>query len=275
MDPAGKHIVITGAASGIGRACAVRFAAAGATVVIADLDGDAARAAAAQIDRALAVQTDVGREREIVALIETARKHNGPIDLFFSNAGIGGPPGLPAGDADDGGDADGDSAMQLTWDVNVMAHLWAARALLPEMTARGDGYLLSTASAAGLLTQLSGLAYSITKHAAVALAEWLAITYADAGIKVSCVCPQAVNTPLLAVAIEGDPVGSAPMMADAVLEPEDVAAAVLEGVSDERFLILPHADVAKYMAFKGAQPERWLAAMGQLLRHARDGAAGG
>jgi NAD(P)-dependent dehydrogenase (short-subunit alcohol dehydrogenase family) len=266
MDPAGKHIVITGAASGIGRACAARFAAAGATVVIADLDSDAAQAVAAEIGGALAVRTDVGHEQEIVALIETAREHNGPIDLFFSNAGVGGPPGLP--------DGDGDVAVQLTWDVNVMAHLWAARALLPEMTARGDGYLLSTASAAGLLTQLSGLAYSITKHAAVALAEWLAITYADAGIKVSCVCPQAVNTPLLAVAIEEDPVGSAPMMADAVLEPEDVAAKVLEGVLDERFLILPHADVAKYMAFKGAQPERWLAGMGQLLRQARDGAAG-
>src|SRR6202012_1898273 len=183
-------------------------------------------------DGALAIATDVGREPEIVALIETARRHNGPIDLFFSNAGIGGPAGMP-GDADD-------SAMQLTWDVNVMAHLWAARALLPEMTARGDGYLLSTASAAGLLTQLSGLAYSVTKHAAVALAEWLGITYADAGIPVSCVCPQAVNTPLLAFAVEGDPIGSAPMMADAVLEPEDVATAVLEGVSDERFLILPH-----------------------------------
>jgi NAD(P)-dependent dehydrogenase (short-subunit alcohol dehydrogenase family) len=260
MDPAGKHIVITGAASGIGRACAARFADAGATVVIADLDGDAARAAAAEIDGALGVRTDVGVEQEIVALIETAREHNGPIDLFFSNAGIAGPPGLP--DVDDG-------AMQLTWDVNVMAHLWAARALLPEMTARGDGYLVSTASAAGLLTQLSGLGYSITKHAAVALGEWLSITYADAGIKVSCVCPQAVNTPLLAVALEGDPVGSAPMMADAVLEPEDVATAVLEGVADERFLILPHADVAKYMAFKGAQPERWLAAMRQLLREAR------
>jgi NAD(P)-dependent dehydrogenase (short-subunit alcohol dehydrogenase family) len=266
MDPAGKHIVITGAASGIGHACAAQFAEAGATVVIADLDGDAAQAAAAGIDGALAIATDVGREPEIVALIETARRHNGPIDLFFSNAGIGGPAGMP-GDADE-------SAMQLTWDVNVMAHLWAARALLPEMTARGDGYLLSTASAAGLLTQLSGLGYSITKHAAVALAEWLSITYADAGIKVSCVCPQAVNTPLLAVALEEDPVGSAPMMADAVLEPEDVAAAVLQGVADERFLILPHADVAKYMAFKGAQPERWLDGMRQLLRQARAAAAG-
>jgi NAD(P)-dependent dehydrogenase (short-subunit alcohol dehydrogenase family) len=265
MDPGGKHIVITGAASGIGRACAVRFAQAGAKVVIADLDGDAARDVAGEIDGAFAVQTDVAREPELVALIETARERNGPIDLFFSNAGIGGPPGLP--------DDDDDGAVQLTWEVNVMAHLWAARALLPEMTARGDGYLLSTASAAGVLTQLSGLAYSITKHAAVALAEWLSITYADAGIKVSCVCPQAVDTPLLAVAIQEDPVGSAPMMADVVLQPEDVAAVVLEGVIDERFLILPHADVAKYMAFKGAQPERWLAAMGELLRQARDGAA--
>ena len=259
MDPSGKHIVITGAASGIGRACAIRFAGAGARVVIADLDGDAAQAVADELPGALAVATDVGHEREVVTLVETARQHNGPIDLFFSNAGVAGPPGL----------SDDDGAMQLTWDVNVMAHLWAARALLPEMIARGDGYLLSTASAAGLLTQLSGLAYTLTKHAAVALAEWLAITYADAGIKVSCVCPQAVNTPLLAVALEGDPVGSAPMMADAVLEPEDVAAAVLEGVAEERFLILPHADVAKYMAFKGAQPERWLAGMRQLLRDAR------
>ena len=266
MDPAGKHVVITGAASGIGRACAVRFAQAGAKVVIADRDGDAARKAAAEIDGALGVATDVGRPPEVVALVETAREHNGPIDLFFSNAGVAGPPGLPDDDPDD-------RAIQLTWNVNVMAHLWAARALLPEMTARGHGYLVSTASAAGLLTQLSGLGYSITKHAAVALAEWLSITYADAGIKVSCVCPQAVNTPLLAVALEEDPVGSAPMMADAVLEPEDVAAAVLDGIADERFLILPHADVAKYMAFKGAQPERWLAGMRQLLGEARTAAA--
>ena len=259
MDPSGKHSVITGAASGIGRACAIRFARAGARVVIADLDGDAAQAVADELPGALAVAVDVGHEPEIVTLIETARGHNGPIDLFFSNAGVAGPPGLP----------DDDGAMQLTWDVNVMAHLWAARALVPEMSARGDGYLVSTASAAGLLTQLSGLGYSITKHAAVALAEWLSITYADVGIKVSCVCPQAVNTPLLAVALEEDPVGSAPMMADVVLEPDDVAVAVLRGVADERFLILPHSDVARYMAFKGAQPERWLAGMRELLRDAR------
>jgi NAD(P)-dependent dehydrogenase (short-subunit alcohol dehydrogenase family) len=259
MDPSGKHVVITGAASGIGRACAVHFARAGARVVISDLDEAAASDVAAGIDGAIAVAADVSREDEIVRLIDVARERNGPIDLFHSNAGVAGPPGGPEGD---------DPGIQRAWEVNVMAHLWAARALLPEMIERGGGYLLSTASAAGLLTQLSGLSYSITKHAAVALAEWLSITYADAGIKVSCVCPQAVNTPLLADALK-DPVGSAPMMADPVLEPDEVAVAVLEGVAEERFLILPHPDVARYLAFKGAQSERWLAGMRQMLADAR------
>jgi NAD(P)-dependent dehydrogenase (short-subunit alcohol dehydrogenase family) len=264
MDVSGKHVVVTGAASGIGRACAARFAQAGARVVIADLDESAARDAAAGIEGAVAIAADVSHEDQVVRLIETAREHHGPIDLFYSNAGVAGPPGGPDGD---------DVGMQLAWEVNVMAHVWAARALLPEMTARGEGYLVSTASAAGLLTQLSGLGYSMTKHAAVALAEWLSITYADAGIKVSCVCPQAVNTPLLADAVEADPIGSAPMLADPVLEPEDVAEVVLQGIAEERFLILPHPDVARYMAFKGAQPERWLAGMRQLLDQARDSAA--
>jgi NAD(P)-dependent dehydrogenase (short-subunit alcohol dehydrogenase family) len=262
MDLMGKHVVITGAGSGIGRACAERFARAGARVVVSDVDEAAATGVAAGIVDAVAIAADVSREAEIVALINAARDHGGPIDLFYSNAGVAGPPGGPDGD---------DAGIQRAWEVNVMAHLWAARALLPEMIERGDGYLLSTASAAGLLTQLSGLAYSITKHAAVALAEWLSITYADAGIKVSCVCPQAVNTPLLADAVE-DPVGSAPMMADPVLEPADVAAAVLEGIADERFLILPHADVGRYLAFKGAQPERWLEGMRRMLGEARQAA---
>jgi NAD(P)-dependent dehydrogenase (short-subunit alcohol dehydrogenase family) len=262
MDLMGKHVVITGAGSGIGRACAERFARAGARVVVSDVDEAAATGVAAGTVDAVAIAADVSREAEIVALINAARDHGGPIDLFYSNAGVAGPPGGPDGD---------DAGIQRAWEVNVMAHLWAARALLPEMIERGDGYLLSTASAAGLLTQLSGLAYSITKHAAVALAEWLSITYADAGIKVSCVCPQAVNTPLLADAVE-DPVGSAPMMADPVLEPADVAAAVLEGIADERFLILPHADVGRYLAFKGAQPERWLEGMRRMLGEARQAA---
>jgi NAD(P)-dependent dehydrogenase (short-subunit alcohol dehydrogenase family) len=149
-----------------------------------------------------------------------------------------------------------------------MAHVWAARAMLPEMITRGEGYLLSTASAAGLLTQVSALAYSITKHAAVALAEWLSITYADAGIKVSCLCPQAVRTPMLELALE-DPIGAAPLLAGGLIEPEDVAAAVVAGIRDERFLILPHEDVAHHMALKGSQPERWLKGMRRIVRQAR------
>jgi NAD(P)-dependent dehydrogenase (short-subunit alcohol dehydrogenase family) len=134
-----------------------------------------------------------------------------------------------------------------------MAHVWAARALLPSMVQRGDGYLLSTASAAGLLTQLSALAYSATKHAAVAVAEWISITYADAGIKVSCLCPQGVRTPMLELALE-DPIGAAPLLAGGLLDPDEVADAVVAGIAEERFLILPHGEVAKHIAFKGAQP---------------------
>ncbi len=149
---------------------------------------------------ALAITTDVSREAEIIALVQAAREANGPIDLFFSNAGVPGPGGGPEAPDDE---------LQATWEINVMAHVWAARALLPEMVARGEGYLLSTASAAGLLTQVSALAYSITKHAAVALAEWLAITYSDAGIKVSCLCPQAVRTPMLDTRARGPDRGGA------------------------------------------------------------------
>jgi NAD(P)-dependent dehydrogenase (short-subunit alcohol dehydrogenase family) len=260
MQLDGKHVVITGAASGIGRATAQRFAAEGAKLVLADLDEAGVDAIALQLG-AVGMRADVGRERDIRALIDAAQRRHGPIDLFYSNAGIGGPPGGPEAP---------DDALQLAWQVNVMSHLWAARALLPEMVARGEGYLLSTASAAGLLTQLSAIGYSITKHAAVALAEWLHITYADAGIKVSCVCPQAVNTPMLAMALDEDPVGNAPMMAQPVLEPADVAEAIVQGLSDERFLILPHEEVAGFMAFKGAQPERWLGGMQRLLAQARE-----
>jgi NAD(P)-dependent dehydrogenase (short-subunit alcohol dehydrogenase family) len=260
MELAGRHVVITGAASGIGRATAQRFALEGARLVLADLD-EAGVDTVAQELGAVGMRADVGHERDIRALIDAAQLHYGPIDLFYSNAGIGGPPGGPEA---------ADEALQLTWEINVMAHVWAARALLPEMVARGDGYLLSTASAAGLLTQLSAIGYSITKHAAVALAEWLHITYADAGIKVSCVCPQGVNTPMLRMAAEEDPIGSAPLLAQAVIEPEDVAAAIVEGIREERFLILPHPEVAEFMAVKGAQPERWLRGMRRLLAQARD-----
>jgi NAD(P)-dependent dehydrogenase (short-subunit alcohol dehydrogenase family) len=261
MELRDRNVVITGAAGGIGRACAARFAAEGARLVLADLDEEGVDVVAQELG-VVGMRADVGRERDVRALIDAAQRHHGPIDLFYSNAGIGGPPGGPEAP---------DEQLQHTWEVNVMSHVWAARALLPEMVARGSGYLVSTASAAGVLTQLSALGYSITKHAAVALAEWLRITYADAGIKVSCVCPQAVNTPMLAMAVDADPVGNAPMMAQAVLEPADVAEAIVEGLRDERFLILPHPEVAEFIAVKGGQPERWLGGMRRLLAQARDG----
>ncbi len=262
MDLSAKHVVVTGAASGIGRACARRFSAEGARVVVADLNLESAEELAREIG-GLAIQTDVSHESEIVDLIARAREAGGPIDLFFSNAGVPGPPGGPEAP---------DAELQLTWEVNVMAHVWAARALLPEMVTRGEGYLLSTASAAGLLTQVSALGYSITKHAAVALAEWLAIVYGDQGIKVSCLCPQAVRTPMLELALE-DPIGAAPLLAGGLIEPDAVADAVVAGVRDERFLILPHEDVAHHMALKGSQHERWLNGMRRLVRQARAQAA--
>jgi NAD(P)-dependent dehydrogenase (short-subunit alcohol dehydrogenase family) len=258
MELADRHVVITGAASGIGAACAGRFAREGARVVVCDLDGDRAAEVAARIGGS-AITADVGQEPSLRALIERAQAEGGPIDLFFSNAGIGGPSGGPEAD---------DAELERTWRINVMAHVWAARVLVPGWVARGEGYLLSTASAAGLLTQVSALGYSMTKHAAVAVAEWLAITYGDAGIRVSCLCPQAVRTPMLDLALE-DPIGAAPLLAGGLLEPDDVADAVVEGIREERLLILPHAKVAEHMALKGANPERWVRGMRRLVREAR------
>jgi NAD(P)-dependent dehydrogenase (short-subunit alcohol dehydrogenase family) len=260
MEFADRSVVVTGAGSGIGRAVAERIAAERPrSVVVADLDLQSAEAVAKAIN-GLAVRTDVSRESEIRALIARAQEAAGPIDLFCSNAGVPGPGGGPEA---------ADEAWQHTWEVNVMAHVWAARALLPQMLARGDGYLLNTASAAGLLTQVSALAYSVTKHAAVAVAEWLAINYGEAGIKVSCLCPQGVRTPMLDAALE-DPIGAAALLAEGVVEPEDVAEAVIIGIREERFLILPHEAVANHMALKGTQPERWLKGMRRLVRQARD-----
>jgi NAD(P)-dependent dehydrogenase (short-subunit alcohol dehydrogenase family) len=255
MELNGRHVVVTGAASGIGRALARRFAAEGARVVVSDLDGDGAAATASEIN-ALAVRSDVGREQDIRDLVARAEAENGPIDLFFSNAGVPGPGGGP--------EAPDDGWLQ-SFDVNVMAHVWAARALLPGMVERGDGYLASTASAAGLLTHVEALPYTVTKHAAVALAEWLSINYRDAGVKVSCLCPQAVRTPMMMATVD-DSSGASVLASGEMLEPEDVAEAALEGIREERFLILPHAEVAQYMAVKATDPERWLAGMRRLKR---------
>ncbi|HWX97804.1 MAG TPA: SDR family oxidoreductase [Solirubrobacteraceae bacterium] len=259
MDLANRHVVLTGAAGGIGRALVRRFAAEGArAVVAADRDLDGARAIAAEVG-GLAVQLDAGSEASVRALIAEATKAYGPIDVFLSNAGVPGAMGGPEAD---------DQAWDEAWRVNVMAHVWASRALLPEMVARGDGYLLNTASAAGLLTQVSSLVYSVTKHAAVSLAEWLAIEYADAGVRVSCICPQGVRTPMLDLAM-AEPAGAAALTAGGLIEPEDVADAVVEGIREERLLILPHENVAGFLALKGSDPERWLRGMRRLVREAR------
>jgi NAD(P)-dependent dehydrogenase (short-subunit alcohol dehydrogenase family) len=256
VDLTGKHTVITGAASGIGRATALAFADAGAKVTVADLDLEKAQATADETG-GLAIQADVGRENEIARLIEEAEGRHGPIDLFFSNAGIAGAPGGP-----EITDADWD----LLWRVNVMSHVWAARALLPQMLERQQGYLVSTASAAGLLAQVGALGYTVTKHAAVSVAEWLSITYGDLGIKVSCLCPQYVRTPMVE---DGMDVEKLKTIAQ-ILEPEQVADAVVEAIGEERFLILPHPEVGKYMAFRGAEHERWLGGMRALQAHLGD-----
>lgn len=260
MEIAGKVIAVTGGASGIGRALCERFAAGGAAgVAIADIDERGAAAVAETIEGAgtpaLAVRTDVSIEAEVIALVERVEAALGPIDLFCSNAGIAIPGGAEVPDAD----------WARIWGVNVMAHVYAARALVPRMAARGGGYLLSTASAAGLLTNLGSAPYSVTKHAAVALAEWLSITHADDGIKVSCLCPQGVRTPMLLGGIAAeDPAGSSVLASGAMLEPEVVADAVVEALREERFLVLPHPEVADYMRRRAEDPERWLRGMRRL-----------
>ena len=221
-------------------------------MVVADLDTTGLDAVAAEI-HGLAVTTDVSREADITALISAATDAAGPIDLFCSNAGI----------AIGGGPETGDDQWDRIWRIHVMSHVWAARALLPDMLARGEGYLLNTASAAGLLTNIGALPYAVTKHAAVALAEWLAITYGDAGIRVSCLCPQGVRTPLLLGTLD-DPAGASVLAAGGLVEPEDVAEVVVAGLRAEQFLILTHPEVATYVARKAADPERWLAGMRRL-----------
>lgn len=261
MELRDRHIVLTGAAGGIGRALSARFAAEEPrALVLSDLDGDALTDLAGAVGGS-AVAADVGRPGEVERLIADAEAAHGPVDVFFSNAGIGGPGGL---------EGTGDDEWRRTWEVNVMAHVRAARVLAPKMAAREEGgYLVSTASAAGLLTQVSAAAYSVTKHAAVALAEWVAINYGEAGVRVSCLCPQAVDTPMLQMALDSDPVGAVPLLAGGVLSPDEVASVVVEAMRQERFLILPHPVVGEYVAVKGTQPERWLGGMRKMLREAR------
>ena len=247
MEVVGKNIVVTGGASGIGKAMCERFAAAGAThVVVADLND----AGAAEVARAIggsSRRVDVGVERDIVDLIEETESGIGPIDLFCSNAGIS------VGKLLD----EPDEVWDTIWRVNTMAHIWTARHLVPRMIARGGGYLLNTASAAGLLTQIGSVTYAVTKHAAVALAEWIAITHGRDGIKVSVLCPQAVRT-----AMTADGPGVAGV--DGMIEPEQAADAVIEALREERFLVLTHPEVAEYIRRKTTDYDRWLHGMRRL-----------
>lgn len=250
MNLKDRIIVITGAASGIGRAMALRFAREGAKLIVcADRDGAGAAETAAAIG-GVAFTVDVAVEADIARLIETVEADHGPIDLFASNAGIGVGGGAETPNDD----------WQRIWDINVMAHVWAARHLVPRMAARGGGYLLNTASAAGLLSQIGSAPYAVTKHAAVGLAEWLAITHGDAGIKVSVLCPQAVRTAMTA----GNPDGVASV--DGMMEPEELAEVVVQSISAEDFLILPHPQVLDYMRKKTADYGRWIGGMQKLAR---------
>ncbi len=259
MELRDRHVVVTGGAGGIGRALVRAFLAEGArAVVVADRDLQRAQSVAEEVG-GLAIGFDAGQESSVRALIEQASEANGTIDVFVSNAGV---PGAM------GGVQDGDEVWEESWRVNVMAHVWATRALLPAMRERGEGYLINTASAAGLLTQVSSLIYSVTKHAAVSLAEWLAIEYHHEGVRVSCICPQGVRTPMLELAMD-EPAGAAALSAGGLIEPEDVADAVMAGIREERFLILPHENVARYMERKGSDPERWIAGMRRLVAQAR------
>lgn len=245
-----RIIVVTGAASGIGRALAQRFAAEGARLVVcADRDEPGARATAESFG-GVAVKVDVSKGAEIRDLIEMVESEHGPIDLFCSNAGIGVGGGAETPDAD----------WQRILDINVMAHVWAARHLVPRMAARGGGYLLNTSSAAGLLSQIGSAPYAVTKHAAVGLAEWLAITHGDQGIKVSVLCPQAVRTAMTA----GNPDGVASI--DGMMEPDVLADSVVKGIEAEEFLILPHPEVLTYMRNKTNDYGRWIGGMRKLNR---------
>jgi NAD(P)-dependent dehydrogenase (short-subunit alcohol dehydrogenase family) len=257
MEIAGKVCVVTGGASGIGRAVCEALGAAGAKgVVVADLNGDGAEEVAAGIRKhghdAVAVAGDVSLQEDVDRFVAAASNQFGPVDVFCANAGIliGGGAEVP------------DSDWERIWKVNVHSHVCAVRAVLPSMLERGEGYLVHTASAAGLLTQLGSAPYSVTKHAVVALAEWLSITYHDAGLRVSCLCPQGVWTAMTGAATRDSSVlAESTAGRDGMLEPESVAESVLRGIREERFLILPHPQVAVYEQRRAQDRERWLRGM--------------
>jgi len=251
MNLKDKTTIITGAAQGIGATLARRFAYLGANVVLADKNGELVQSIADEIG-GVAVTCDVTREQDIQAAVATAEDRFGQVDLFCSNAGL-------YIDEPDHAASLSNAAWQTCWDVHVMSHVYAARAVLPSMIDRGDGYLLNMSSAAGLLSQIANAAYSTTKHAAIGFAESLAISHGDEGIKVSVICPQYVATPLIGYSdtVTDDLPGS-------TISVDQVADAVVEGIRRETFLILPHPDVAKYIQYKTADYDKWLQSMQKL-----------
>ncbi|MFN2615836.1 MAG: SDR family oxidoreductase [Thermoleophilaceae bacterium] len=266
MELSDKVAVVTGGASGIGRALAERFAQEGARgVVVADLQAKQAEEVATAIgDGALGVACDVTDDHQVGELIARAEERFGAIDVFCANAGIAVGAGLEAPDE--------------TWDavlaVNTRAHILAARRLIPGWVERGEGYFVSTASAAGLLSQIGDATYAVSKHAAVAFAEWLAITYGDDGVRVSCLCPQGVDTPLLRGGLDadaGDERLGAQVVAAAgeLLSPEQVAGDVVDAMREERFLVLPHAQVLEFLQRKASDYDRWIGGMRRLQRQVR------
>lgn len=259
MNVAGRTAIVTGAAGGIGRALAARLAAGGARVALIDLDAASTRAAASAIDGAVGFGADVSSTEALADVFAQTEERLGPVELFFANAGVGVGLGLDSTEDE----------WSLAHEVNVMAHIRAAKLLVPGWLERGEGYFVSTASAAGLLTQIGSAPYSVTKHAAVAFAEWLSITYGDDGIRVSCLCPMGVNTDMLNAGIDAEDdaqqMGArAVTTAGEVLEPDAVADIVLDAIDEERFLILPHPEVAEFFARKGRDYDRWLRGMRRL-----------
>ena len=248
MEIQDKVVIVTGGASGIGAGLARRMAAEGARgVVVADLNLERAQGVARECG-GVALRCDVSKEADIQALVAATRERFGQVDIYCSNAGIiGQMGGLELEDA----------LWDRMWQVHAMAHVWAARAVVPEMVARGEGYFLVTASAAGLLNIVETAPYGVTKHAAVAFAEWLRIAYGRRGVRVSCLCPQAVQTDMIT-----DDGGSAGV--NGILTPDAVAAAVVAVMRDEHFLVLPHPEVAKYALAKAQDYDRWLGGMQKL-----------
>jgi NAD(P)-dependent dehydrogenase (short-subunit alcohol dehydrogenase family) len=275
MEITGRVVVVTGAGSGIGRALALAFAEGGASAVVCvDLSKEQAQTTASLVAgrgcTGVAYGADVARESSVISVVDRTTNELGLVDIFCSNAGI----------TTEGGIETPDSDWRRLFDVNVMSHVFAARAVLPQMLTRGEGYLVNTASAAGLLTNLGAAAYSVTKHAAVALAEWLSITYGDAGVRVSCLCPQGVDTPMLrgedgdASAGAGGVRGSAGQdsvarravkLAGEVVSPARAAEAVIDGIRAERFLIFTHPEIRRYMERRAADTDRWIVGMRRVL----------